>query len=143
MEREGPSTKKRLDNTQQRQCTKHTLKHSNTPTHRDLGAIPLLTILYPPYYKYFGAKQHEQQRALEVGMFSPNQYKSCVCLAHYQRLRRAVSFTCPVSRRPPVLEHRQRWVLSCSFYFVSCSVFYRSVSTGTKEMDIGDFFLLI
>jgi hypothetical protein len=89
-----------LDNAQQWQCTKHTLKHSNTPTHRDLGAIPFSTSLYPPYYKHFGAKQHEQQRALEVGTFSPNQYKSCVRLAHHRRLRRAASFTYLVSRHP-------------------------------------------
>jgi hypothetical protein len=38
----------RLDNAQQWQITKHTLKHSNTPTHRDLGAISLSTSLYPP-----------------------------------------------------------------------------------------------
>jgi hypothetical protein len=37
-----------LDNAHQWQCTKHTLKHSNTPTHRDLGAIPLSASLYPP-----------------------------------------------------------------------------------------------
>jgi hypothetical protein len=36
------------DNTTQWHCTKHTLKHLNTPTHRDLEAIPLSTILYPP-----------------------------------------------------------------------------------------------
>jgi hypothetical protein len=35
-------------NTQQWQYTKHTLKHTNTPTHRDLGAIPLSTSLYSP-----------------------------------------------------------------------------------------------
>jgi hypothetical protein len=35
----------------------HTLNHSNTPTHRDLGAIPLsLDQLVSPYYKHFGAK---------------------------------------------------------------------------------------
>jgi hypothetical protein len=39
---------RQLDNAQQWQCIKHTLKHSNTPTHRDLGAIPLSTSLYPP-----------------------------------------------------------------------------------------------
>jgi hypothetical protein len=39
-----------LDKAQQWQCTKHTLKHSNTHTHthRDLGAIPLSTSLYLP-----------------------------------------------------------------------------------------------
>jgi hypothetical protein len=36
------------DNAQQWQCTKHTHKHSNTPIHRDLEAIPLSTSLYPP-----------------------------------------------------------------------------------------------
>jgi hypothetical protein len=38
---------KRLDNAQQWKCTKHTLKHLNTPTHRILGAIPLSISLYP------------------------------------------------------------------------------------------------
>jgi hypothetical protein len=71
--------------------------HSNTCTHRDLGSIPLSTSLHPPYYKHFGAKQ---QRALKVGTFSPNQYTSCACLAHHRRLRRATSFTCPISRHP-------------------------------------------
>jgi hypothetical protein len=44
----GTLDKKRRDNAQQQQCTKYTLKHLNTPTHRDLGAIPLSTSLYPP-----------------------------------------------------------------------------------------------
>jgi hypothetical protein len=38
----------KLNNTQQQQCTKYTLKHSNIPAHKDLGAIPLSTSLYPP-----------------------------------------------------------------------------------------------
>jgi hypothetical protein len=38
----------RIDNAQQFQHTRHTLKHTNTPTHRDLGAIPLSTSLYLP-----------------------------------------------------------------------------------------------
>jgi hypothetical protein len=42
-----PRPKRRKDDTTQWQCTKHTLKHSNTPTHRDLGDIPLSTSLYP------------------------------------------------------------------------------------------------
>jgi hypothetical protein len=76
--------------------------HSNTRTH------PLTETWEPSlsrpacisYYKHFGVKQHEQQRALDVGTFSPNQYRSCVRLAHHQRLRSAASFTCPVSRHP-------------------------------------------
>jgi hypothetical protein len=43
-----PKTAARQDNTTQWQCTKHTLKHLNTPTHTNLGAIPLSTNLYPP-----------------------------------------------------------------------------------------------
>jgi hypothetical protein len=64
------------------------------------GSYPSLDQLVSPYYKHFGAKQHEQQRALKVGTFSPNQYKSCVRLAHLRRLRRAASFTCLVSKHP-------------------------------------------
>jgi hypothetical protein len=46
--RDPQQRKKWLDNAQQKQYTKHTLKHTNTPTHRDLGAIPLSISLYPP-----------------------------------------------------------------------------------------------
>jgi hypothetical protein len=47
-----------------RQCPamttyRHTLKHTNAPTHRDLGTIPLSTKLVTPYYKHPGAGQYE------------------------------------------------------------------------------------
>jgi protein-tyrosine phosphatase len=90
------------NNTMKWQCTKHTLKHSNTHTHTQRPeSYPSLDQLVSPYYKHFSAKQHEQQRALEVGTFSPSQYTSCVCLAHHRRLRRVASFTCAFSRHPP------------------------------------------
>jgi hypothetical protein len=68
----------RLDNAQQWQHTRHTLKtHEHTRSQRP-GSHPSLDQLVTPYYKRPGAGQHEQQRALDVGTFGPNQYTSCV-----------------------------------------------------------------
>jgi hypothetical protein len=77
--------------------------HSNTLTHphTETWEPSLSRPACIPYYKHFSAKQHEQQRALEVGTFSPNQYKPRVHLAHHQRLRRAALFICLVSKHPP------------------------------------------
>jgi hypothetical protein len=77
--------------------------HSSTRTHTHAkrpGSYPSLDQLVSPNYKHSGANQHEQQRALEVGTFSPNQYTSCVHLAHHRRLRRAASFTCHRLKTP-------------------------------------------
>jgi hypothetical protein len=55
-----------------------TLKRTHS---QKLGSHPSLDQLVTPYYKHSDVVQHEQQRALDVGTFGPNQYTSCVRLA--------------------------------------------------------------
>jgi hypothetical protein len=79
--------------------------HPNTRTH-PLTETWEPSLSRPACIPLLQALRCKATRALDVGTFGPNQYTSCVRLAHHRRLRCATSFTCPVSRHPPVLEHR-------------------------------------
>jgi hypothetical protein len=105
--REGPSTEEAIRKTTP--SNGNVLRHTqNTRTHPltetwepSLSRPACIPLLQAPQCKATQAAVSTRRRNVRL-----NQYTSCVRPAHHRRLRCTTLFTCPVSRHPPVLEHR-------------------------------------